>query len=556
MKRRPTQTKGHLWLAFVAAILMGANVLAVKTFDVYGSPALFALAILAEVCLFGSLVYFLVCGLSKQLSDVGSIALSAIEGMLTNPILKRRRDTQAMRWLATRLDANKAWGLPATIVVTIALVWLIGFFKILLPVVWRGPLTQIDTRVINLIPSIRTPLQTQIFTYATFLGSAVAIAFVVVTTAIMLWLSRQRLSAIILAASTIVTEVLGYSIKLLVGRVRPDVALRLVKQESYSFPSGHALISTVVYGVLAYWIYRSLRSSLARLIVGVVYIATVFMVSLSRIYLAVHYPSDVIGSILLGGFILTLVIGACEVTTRYPPKGESITFANKRLLVVPVILAAFSLVVTPFLTHILPTLATPGYMTLPVIDEASVQQLPHYSETLTGRPMEPINFVYSGSESQIIQLFATHGWLRADPSTIANTLKAIVVGFQGEQYDTAPVTPSYLAARPQDLAFQQPTATHNLRQRHHTRLWRMGYNLPDGTPIWTATASLDEGIGLAGPAKLPTHHINPDIDAERTYIARSLGLPVNLIHVVNPQLGHNASGDAFFTDGKALVVKL
>jgi undecaprenyl-diphosphatase len=107
------------------------------------------------------------------------------------------------------------------------------------------------------------------------------------------------------------------------------------------------------------------------------------------------------------------------------------------------------------------------------------------------------------------------------------------------------------------LAFQKPTNSNTLRQRHHTRLWHTDFKLADGKEVWVATASYDEGIEFAGPAKLPTHHIDPNIDAERSYIVSSLGLKnVSYEQVVNPQAGKNASGDTFFTDGKAVVTEL
>lgn len=170
--------------------------------------------------------------------------------------------------------------------------------------------------------------------------------------------------------------------------------------------------------------------------------------------------------------------------------------------------------------------------------------------------MEPINFIYIGTENQLVSIFNKHGWYRADKSTVSNTLKALAVGFQGRQYLTAPVTPSYLNYKPEDIAFEQSTATHSLKQRHHTRLWRTDFVLPDGRPIWVATASFDEGVEFAGAAKLPTHHIDPNIDRERNYIIGSLGLQGDLLAVVQPQLGKNASGDSFFTDGKAELVFL
>ena len=148
------------------------------------------------------------------------------------------------------------------------------------------------------------------------------------------------------------------------------------------------------------------------------------------------------------------------------------------------------------------------------------------------------------------------GRFKSDSSNLFSTLRDLAVGFHNEQYLNAPVTPSYLNTKPQDLAFQKPTEANTLKQRHHTRIWRTGYVLPDGRPIWVATASFDDGVEFAGPAKLPTHHIDPNIDAERNFIAQSLSVPNNLIQVVGSQLGKNGSGDPFYTDGKATIVDL
>jgi hypothetical protein len=161
-----------------------------------------------------------------------------------------------------------------------------------------------------------------------------------------------------------------------------------------------------------------------------------------------------------------------------------------------------------------------------------------------------------GSEDDLIHTFEGHGWDRADPSTFANTLRALAVGLQGGRYPTAPVTPAFMASQPEAIAFQKPTAAESLRQRHHTRIWRTDYTAPDGRPVWEGTASFDDGIELAGTAKLPTHHIDPNIDAERAYITHSLGLADHFISLTGPQMGHNASGDEFFTDGRAELLSL
>jgi len=76
-------------------------------------------------------------------------------------------------------------------------------------------------------------------------------------------------------------------------------------------------------------------------------------------------------------------------------------------------------------------------------------------------------------------------------------------------------------------------------------------------PVWVATASLDTGIGVGPKVPLPTHHIDPNVDAERTYILNSLGgTHPTFVKNVPPHVGHNASGDSFFTDGQAAVAEL
>jgi len=170
--------------------------------------------------------------------------------------------------------------------------------------------------------------------------------------------------------------------------------------------------------------------------------------------------------------------------------------------------------------------------------------------------MEPISFVYVGNEQQIQSLFESHGWYKADAPTISNTLKAISIALRNEQYPTGTVSPSYLNARPQNIAFEQATASGTFRQRHHTRLWKTNYILPDGREVWLATASLDNGIELSS-LYLPTHHIDPNIDTERDFILKSFGLiKIQYIQVVDAQLGKNGAGDQFFTDGRAAIINV
>ena len=142
----------------------------------------------------------------------------------------------------------------------------------------------------------------RVFQLITFVGSANALAWLAVAMAAWLWKSRGRHIAAVLVTAPAVATALFVGIKNLFQRVRPAgaVPLHLV---SYSFPSGHATASTAVLVTLTYILNREgLLSHEVALLVG---FFGPLLVGLSRIYLDVHWTTDV-----LGGWGLGLVVAA------------------------------------------------------------------------------------------------------------------------------------------------------------------------------------------------------------------------------------------------------
>lgn len=543
----------------VAALLLALNFYVTKVFVVLGSPMLFALALLGQIILIIFFLYNVIRALATPEKIAKSLLDSMWAGLKTNPYVKNIRESKSplLLWAGRRLKKKSPTGLPLTITLFIAFFFLFNFLSILSSVSSRSSLTQIDLRVLNLMPNIRTPLQTTLMRIITTLANIQSVIIFLLLAVTLLWFRRQRVVAALFVLLVGAEELVTFILKHLIHRLRPGTSLRIIGEDGFSFPSGHVVRATVLFGFLTYLLYRSYKSKKARILTLIVYFLTVFLVAVSRIYLGVHYPTDVWASFLLGCALLTLTIGLIEILIRYAKDGtQKFSVLNKLLVIVPAGLVIFAISAASTLIPLKQVANRPITITLQNIDARSITKLPLYSETLTGSRMEPINFIYVGNEAQIIGIFAKHGWYRADKSTVSNTLKAIAVGFQGKQYLTAPVTPSYLNYQPESLAFQHPTSTHSLKQRHHTRIWRTNYVLADGRQIWVATASFDQGIEFVGAARLPTHHIDPNIDGERGFIINSLNITANFVVVVPPELGKNASGDGFFTDGKAELVYL
>lgn len=550
----------HLLLAVAALMLMVACFYAVKTLSLFVSPMLFLAAIFLEVVFLVVFVYAVARALTRPSVMLRSLGESAWTGLESNEYIVRFRTSGSpwVRWLRNRVRTDIPQGLWLTGTVVVAAIPFVNFVSLAITVATHGPLTEVDQRIANLMPTVRTTGETSFFSSVTVLANAQVLIPVVAVAAVVLWWKRQRFLAGAVVATALLQEGLYSAIKQILGRSRPDAALALLVDTTPSFPSGHVMRTVVAYGFIAYLLFKAFRSTAGKSATIACYLLAVQLVAMSRVYLGVHYLSDVWGSMLLGSAVLAAVVGIMEIAARFPVLNHSrhpIT-PGRILLVAPALGILLAVAAAPLLIHPEGHPAQPRSEPLASLGASSLSRLPVYSETLTGDRMEPASFVFVGTEDQVVNAFESRGWDRADPSTFAATLRALAVGLQGGQYANAPVTPSFMASEPEAIAFQKPTASNSLRQRHHIRIWRSDYSAPDGRPVWEATASFDDGIELAGTAKLPTHHIDPNIDAERAYIINSLGYPDDFVALTGPQMGHNGSGDEFFTDGRAELVLL
>ena len=172
---------------------------------------------------------------------------------------------------------------------------------------WAFPVWPGDEESLRAVQGWQSPGLTWIFRLLTYLGwYPVAIAVTVVAVAL-LFLNRQRADALLLALVT-TSASLAPALKPLVGRPRPEYAIIDPIPHSLSFPSGHATFAILLGGMLIYlvgqrvrnpWLRHGLRGGLALL---------VLLVGISRVYLGIHWPSDVIGGYLFGGVILAAII--------------------------------------------------------------------------------------------------------------------------------------------------------------------------------------------------------------------------------------------------------
>lgn len=171
--------------------------------------------------------------------------------------------------------------------------------------VLEGDLSHFDSSIMEVARSLTdiSPAWVRIFIRDfTFLGSFAVLLVVSALSAGFLLIARKFLSAAYLAAAVMSGALLNSVLKELFERPRPDSTLHLVDVATLAYPSGHATSTAVVFLTLAAIIDTSIRQRSLRVYVLLSAVALSVTVGLSRIYLGVHYPTDV-----LAGWVVGLV---------------------------------------------------------------------------------------------------------------------------------------------------------------------------------------------------------------------------------------------------------
>lgn len=152
----------------------------------------------------------------------------------------------------------------------------------------------------NLLLSMRHPLFVQLFRDITFFGNTMTVIGLVVLFGIFLLLAETRRVYLVgLFASLAGAAGTTYVLKEVVGRLRPSGSIPTSIETDFSFPSGHATASMAFYGFTAYVLCR-LYPQRAKTILTTA-TAVIFLIGFSRLYLGLHFPTDVIAGYLVGG---------------------------------------------------------------------------------------------------------------------------------------------------------------------------------------------------------------------------------------------------------------
>jgi undecaprenyl-diphosphatase len=187
----------------------------------------------------------------------------------------------------------------------------------------EGTTQRVDDAVLHWIAAHQVPWLVDTMAELTMLGTGLVVTTIVAVSALFLWLTRHKYSAVLLLVATLGGIALNNVLKAGFDRPRPQVITWGTHVLTSSFPSGHAMSAAVVYGTIAYLAARLERRMWTRVLTLMMAAALIALIALSRMYLGVHYPSDVLAGVLVGfawaSFCMATLEGFQKLARRHVP---------------------------------------------------------------------------------------------------------------------------------------------------------------------------------------------------------------------------------------------
>lgn len=158
-----------------------------------------------------------------------------------------------------------------------------------------------DLRIITAVQQLESPAMTRIMEFFTTIGSEVPVIIILVIAMFVLYrVLGHRRELLFLAIAVLGSVLLNTVLKMLFRRERPEIN-RIIEANGYSFPSGHSMTAFTMYVALTFLIWKHVPSRLGRILFVAVSTLLIVTIGISRIYLGVHYPSDVLGGYFMSG---------------------------------------------------------------------------------------------------------------------------------------------------------------------------------------------------------------------------------------------------------------
>ncbi len=444
-----------------------------------------------------------------SLQLAGSVSRSIGEAIRDNPDVAAWSacHPRLIRFLKQRTDTSRIRGLPITLIALSMGYVLILFGGMVEDLLLKEAVVASDLRVDRLIASFRTPLLNHLFYGITTLGnSAVVIAGLVLSSCV-LWRMRRARFILPMFVSAGFAALLTSLGKFAFQRSRPEVGL--IEQAGYSFPSGHATISVAFYGFLFFTLIHFVVNWRTRINLIFASVLLIAAIGFSRIYLGVHYLSDVFAGYLVG--LLGMLIGVALTYTGWSGIHRRLHRVRNTGTLSLVMIAFSAVIWSGLILKMNLSSPFPDRTTAPPLvagqylgpDQLFSGEESGYAISVAGVRKSPINLVIQAQPEVLRSCLNAAGWHPADKTTWRNVFRAYRDALARHYNPGAPLAPWFWQENPQSQQWSQPDAHNLVFDRHFLRIWATDFKTVTGLTVFMAST---------GHETLPEWHLIPQPD--------------------------------------------
>lgn len=183
-----------------------------------------------------------------------------------------------------------------------------GMFFVIANAIHTGAIERFDLPIISFVQGLETSWLTVFLKIFTWIGSGYGVTPITLLICFFLFfIYNKRPLAILFAFSIVSTILLNEGLKRIFTRARPEI-YRLMDAGGFSFPSGHTMMAVSLYAMIVYVCWPLVKRRTSRILLIVACVSVAFLIAVSRIYVGVHYPSDIAGGFFMSTFWITAIL--------------------------------------------------------------------------------------------------------------------------------------------------------------------------------------------------------------------------------------------------------
>ena len=477
---------------------------------------------------------YLIPWLGKLGRRMGETVAARWQGLLDAPAFQSacRRYPRLWHFLCQRFTSEHASGIFLTIGLTISTLFAVLF-------VWFGRgihlssgLIRLDQRLYDLLAILHHPWTDLFFATLTWIGSGQAMVILGAFVLFALIINNRDFSALILFFGLAGGELFAFLTKEIFARPRPLPLFPGLDTIGASFPSGHAFSALLFYGLVVYFLIGTTRNWRAR--IGLVFLGSfvVLLVGFSRIYLGLHWTSDVLAGFTLAALWLTFLITLCETRFRYGGFGLqrgwrpfNFTLRTRLALLIPAAIVTVGMTsasIGPYLRSVSLERAEQPHKIIAVPDiptgHALAADLPGMTQSLWGHPQRPLSLIVIADTTVLQQRLTAAGWRPATRVGLVGFKTLLIDLLLKRAQSEATIIPQLVAGQIQDFSFVRADAEKDAGSLHSLLVWDLGQRLADGRTLWGLLAVRQIGVQHLFILPLPLPLIVPALPDEEAQL--------------------------------------